>query len=120
LSQHEGAGLGDDGIVSPAPDLRRFVPALALRQLTGENAGETYQTIDVGNGRGYGLGIMKQETPWGNLWGYAGNSTGFSGAMWFMSEPEFTLVLLSNDEEAQEKLDQLVLDIMEITLSERE
>lgn len=114
--KRDGLGLGSDGIVAPVSDLRRFAPALATRQLTGNNADETYRTTEIGEGLGYGLGIMKQETPWGNLWGYSGASAGTAGVMWYMSDPEVTLVLLSNDQEAQARVEQLALDIMAIVL----
>jgi len=112
LNEHEGKGLGDDGLVSTTIDLAQFVPALASRQLSGANAEFTQQTVDMGSGLSYGPGVMKRETTWGTLWGYEGNTKGFSGSMWYLPENKTTIVALANGEEYGPALTALVDNIL--------
>ncbi|MCA9872284.1 MAG: beta-lactamase family protein [Anaerolineales bacterium] len=112
LNEHEGKGLGDDGLVSTTIDLAQFVPALASRQLSGANADFTHQTSDMGSGLSYGPGVMQWETEWGTLWGYEGQTKGFSGSMWYLPEQKITLVALANDETYGPALATLLNDVL--------
>lgn len=112
LNEHEGKGLGDDGLVSTTIDLAQFVPALANRQLYGINADFTQQTADMGQGLRYGAGVMQRETEWGTLWGYEGQTDGFSGSMWFLPDQKITLIALANSEEYGPALTALVDDVL--------
>jgi D-alanyl-D-alanine carboxypeptidase len=112
LDGHEGKGLGDDGLVSTTIDLAQFVPALAGRQLSGAAADFTQLTTDMGNGVGYGPGVMQRETLWGTLWGYEGATTGFSGSMWYLPESKITIIALANHEDYGPALTTLVDEVL--------
>jgi D-alanyl-D-alanine carboxypeptidase len=112
LEQYEGKGMGDDGLVSTVLDLARFAPKLATRTLTGDNAAASRATYDLGNGMGYGLGSMKWATPYGDMWGYEGQTDGFAGSMWHLPESKITIIALSNNEEAGPALHTLVEDVL--------
>ncbi|MBK8986968.1 MAG: serine hydrolase [Chloroflexi bacterium] len=112
LTPTKARGWDDDGLVSTAVDLAKFVPALAGRQLSGANAGFTHLTTDMDNGVGYGPGVMQRETPWGTLWGYEGSTTGFSGSMWYLPDSKITIIALANQQAAAPALTKLVDDVL--------
>ncbi|MGB4871179.1 MAG: serine hydrolase domain-containing protein [Candidatus Promineifilaceae bacterium] len=112
LDEHEGKGLGDDGLVSTTIDLAQFVPALAGRQLYEGEVDFARLTTDMGNGVGYGPGVMKRETAWGTLWGYEGATDGFSGSMWYLPERKITLIALANEETYGDALTSLIMDVL--------
>jgi D-alanyl-D-alanine carboxypeptidase len=66
------------GMVSDAGDVARFYRALlAGRVLTDPSLAEMKAVIDVGYGAGYGLGLVRIDTPCGPAWGHNGNFPGF-------------------------------------------
>jgi D-alanyl-D-alanine carboxypeptidase len=66
------------GVVSDAGDVARFYRALLDgRVLTEESMAEMKAVVDVGYGAGYGLGLVRLDTPCGPVWGHNGNFPGF-------------------------------------------
>lgn len=97
LSLGDARGLGDRGLISNALNLAKYAPALYERTFTGENGrAQSLTTLPMPNGDGYGLGIMRRESPWGPMWGHDNEQPGFAGQMWYLPDHETTLVLLSN------------------------
>ncbi len=100
LPYDDGRGLGDLGIISNGIDLGEYAPALYERTLPGENGRElSLQTMPMGNGDEYGFGIMKRQSDWGEMWGYASAESGFTSQLWYLPEHELSIVVLISGEE---------------------
>ncbi|PID85368.1 MAG: hypothetical protein CSA11_05620 [Chloroflexi bacterium] len=100
LPYDDGRGMGDLGIISNGIDLGEYAPALYGRTLPGENGRElSLTTIPMGNGDEYGLGIMKRQSDWGEMWGYASAESGFTSQLWYLPAHELSIVVLINGEE---------------------
>lgn len=100
LSYDDGRGLADLGLVSNGIDLGEYAPALYERTLPGENGRElSLKTVPMGNGDEYGFGIMKRQSDWGEMWGYASEDSGFTSQLWYLPDHELSVVVLISGEE---------------------
>ncbi|KAA3659034.1 MAG: class A beta-lactamase-related serine hydrolase [Chloroflexi bacterium] len=98
----DGRGLADLGIVASALDLGKIAPAFYNRALSGENGrSELLTTIDMGDGTAYGIGIMRRDSQWGEMWGYDTTSFGFSNQMWYLPEHDVTVIVFINHEQPE-------------------
>lgn len=96
---NDGLGLGDKGIISNAPDLVRFFQVLFLgdKLLYPASLDEMLETISIGMGDAYGLGMTHMETRWGEAWGHQGKALGFQSAMLYLPAHDLMLVAWTND-----------------------
>ncbi|MCA9969471.1 MAG: beta-lactamase family protein [Anaerolineales bacterium] len=116
LGLGDARGLGDVGLISNVLDLAEFAPALYARSFTGENGrSESLVTLPMPSGDGYGLGIMRRDSPWGPMWGHDNAQPGFSGQMWYLPDHETTLILLSNGV-PNERLADFVNEVLTVVL----
>jgi D-alanyl-D-alanine carboxypeptidase len=100
LPYDDGRGMGDLGLISNAIDLGEYAPALYERTLPGENGRSlSLTTIPMGNGDEYGFGIMKRQSDWGEMWGYASEESGFTSQLWYLPDHELSIVVLISGEE---------------------
>ncbi|MBA9043309.1 MULTISPECIES: serine hydrolase domain-containing protein [Streptomyces] len=72
------------GMVSTARDWQRFLTALMSGRLLPEaQMKQMRTTVDAPEeGGGYGLGLMKVDTPCGTVWGHTGGLPGYSSEMY--------------------------------------
>ncbi|MFD8839437.1 serine hydrolase domain-containing protein [Streptomyces griseofuscus] len=72
------------GMVSTAQDWQRFLTALMSGRLLPEaQMKQMRTTVDAPEeGGGYGLGLMKVDTPCGTVWGHTGGLPGYSSEMY--------------------------------------
>ncbi len=94
----DGRGLADLGMVSNAIEVGKIAPAFYNRALSGENL---LSTTDMGSGTAYGVGIMRRDSAWGEMWGYDSTSFGFTSQMWYLPDHDITVVVLINHEEPE-------------------
>jgi D-alanyl-D-alanine carboxypeptidase len=83
-------------VVSTAPDLSRFLSALLSgRLLPPAQLAEMKTTVSAGAGTGldYGLGIMRTDTPCGEVWGHTGSTFGHDSYMFGSADGRRTLVI---------------------------
>ncbi|MBE2225140.1 MAG: beta-lactamase family protein [Anaerolineae bacterium] len=100
LPYDDGRGLADLGLISNGIDLGEYAPALYERTLPGENGRElSLKTVPMGNGDEYGFGIMKRQSNWGEMWGYASEESGFTSELWYLPDHELSIVVLISGEE---------------------
>ncbi len=112
----DGRGFGDVGIVSNAIDLSSLARPLYQRAFTLETIqADTRTTTELENGDGYGMGIMRRESEWGAMWGYASVGSGFASQMWYLPDHDITVVVLVNHE-LPELATQLVQNAVEIAV----
>ena len=98
----DGRGLADLGMIASAIDLGKIAPAFYNRALSGENGRfELITTNDMGNGTGYGIGIMQRDSAYGEMWGYDTTSFGFTSQMWYLPQHEVTVIVLINHEQPE-------------------
>ena len=117
LPYDDGRGLGDLGLVSNAIDLGEFAPVLYERTLPGENGRErSLKTVSMGNGDDYGLGLMRRYSSWGEMWGYASTSSGFTSQLWYLPDHDTAVVVLISGEETN-LADNLVQNALTAILS---
>jgi D-alanyl-D-alanine carboxypeptidase len=92
-----GLGLGGTALVSNGPDLIQFSQALFFKDelLTVNSQQKMLSLIETRNG-GYGLGITHTMTRWGEIWGQAGHTTGFSAALFYLPVHDLTIVTWTN------------------------
>jgi D-alanyl-D-alanine carboxypeptidase len=97
-SLNNGLGLGDRGVVSNAPDLVRFFQALTTtdKLLYPWSLEQMLDTVPIGMGDGYGLGITHIETRWGEAWGHTGRALGFQAALLYLPVHDMTVVVWMN------------------------
>lgn len=90
-------GLGDAGIISSAPDLATFFRGLFISNtLLYPRSLDTMLTpIDTDEG-GYGLGIARVPTAWGESWGQMSRTTGFSSVMLYLPVHDLIMVVWTN------------------------
>ena len=93
----DARSMGDLGLISNALNLAEFAPALYERALPGE--AKTDALVPMGNGDEYGYGIMRRQSTFGEMWGYASTASGFSHQMWYLPDKETTVIVLINAEE---------------------
>lgn len=98
-----GLGLGDQGIVSNAPDLVRFFQVLFLgdKLLYSSSLDQMLETIPIGMGDAYGLGMMHMETRWGEAWGHQGRTLGFRSVILYLPVHDLMLVVWTNNGDRQ-------------------
>ena len=106
----DARSMGDLGFISNALDLAEFAPALYERTLPGEE--KTAALVPMPNGDEYGYGIMRRDSDYGEMWGYASTASGFSNQMWYLPEQEATVIVLINAEE-EAFAEQLLQEAME-------
>ena len=100
LPYDDGRGLGDLGLISNGIDLGEYAPALYERTMPGENGRElSLKTVPMGNGDEYGFGIMKRQSDWGEMWGYASEESGFTSQLWYLPDHKLSVVVLISGEE---------------------
>ncbi|MBD3880796.1 beta-lactamase family protein [Phormidium tenue FACHB-886] len=93
-----GLGMGNNGIVSTAPDVVRFFQTLFTGdKLLYPNSLDQMMTLAQGSTDSYGLGIVHTQTRWGEAWGQAGAVTGFSSVLLYLPLHDLTLVVWTND-----------------------
>lgn len=92
-----GLGLGDQGVISSAPDLVRLMRALFLEDtLLSATSRKQLLTLVENNEGGYGLGIAHTLTKWGEVWGQAGETTGFRSVVAYLPVHDLILVSWTN------------------------
>ena len=96
----DGRGLADLGMVANAIDLGKIAPAFYNRALSGEN-GRFELLANTDMGTAYGIGIMRRDSKWGEMWGYDSTSFGFTSQMWYLPDHEVTVIVLINHEEPE-------------------
>lgn len=96
---NDGLGLGDKGIVSSAPDLVRFFQVLFLgdKLLYASSLDQMLETVPIGMGDAYGLGMMHMETRWGEAWGHQGKALGFQSVILYLPVHDLMLVVWMNE-----------------------
>lgn len=95
VSQSLGWAAG--GAVSSAGDVARFTRALlAGRILPHRLLHEMRQTVPLGPGVGYGLGIIRVASPCGPLWGHDGSFAGYLSDTLSSAGGRHQMVLLFN------------------------
>ncbi len=98
LSNIDFSAYGAAGaLVSNAADLARFAEALFGGELLRPDSLRAMTTfVNTGEGGGYGLGLMRLETPWGTAWGHTGDLLGYEALMLYWPHRGITAVALSN------------------------
>lgn len=90
-------GLGDTGMISTAPDLVRIFRGLFLdNALLYEPSVEKMLTPVDSNDGGYGLGIARLPTAWGEGWGQINQTTGFSMVAIYLPVHDLLLITWTN------------------------
>jgi D-alanyl-D-alanine carboxypeptidase len=99
---NDGNGLGDGALVSNAEDLAKFAKALFAKQtlLSPEmtKAMLTFKNDNVSYG--YGLGVERFPTPYGNSYGHTGTAYGFVTLMAYLPSKDTTIVVLLNNQDS--------------------
>ncbi len=99
---NDGNGLGDGSLVSNAEDLANFAKALFAKKtllspkimkemLTFKNNSVSY---------GYGLGVERFPTPYGNSFGHTGTAYGFVTFMAYLPSKDTTIIVLLNNQDS--------------------
>ena len=81
MATYNGSQVNASGeIVSTTGDLNKFTKALATGSLVSSKSHKEMVTpvSDMGNGAGYGLGVMSLQTPCGPMIGHGGNIYGYA------------------------------------------
>ncbi len=90
-------GLGDTGMISSAPDLVQLFRGLFLdNALLYETSVEKMLTLVDSNEGGYGLGIARLPTAWGEGWGQINQTTGFSMVALYLPVHDLMLIAWTN------------------------
>ena len=101
---NDALGAGDGGLISDADGLARFLAALLRDKIllspAALKAMQTLHPLSEDDGGGYGLGIERLGTDYGDAWGHNGRSAGFQGDMIYFPERDLIFVLLTNDADA--------------------
>ncbi len=105
---NDGNGLGDGGLVSNAEDLAKFAKALfAKKTLLSPQIMKQLLTFTDNEGYGYGLGVERFPTPFGESFGHTGAAYGFVTLMAYLPNKDTTVIVLLNNQG---------VDIKEITM----
>lgn len=90
-------GLGDTGMISTAPDLVRLFRGLFLQNdlLYTASVEKMLTPVDSNEG-GYGLGIARLPTAWGEGWGQINQTNGFSMVALYLPVHDLMLVTWTN------------------------
>ena len=103
---NDGNGLGDGSLVASAEDLGKFAQALfAKKTLLSPKMLKEMLVLKNENeiGNGYGLGVEKFTTPYGQFIGHTGTAYGFVTLMAYSPSRDSTIVLLLNNQNANVK-----------------
>lgn len=85
------------GIVATAEDVARWGHALyGGRVVTGALYDELTRWVERGDGRQYGLGVLREPVGGPTLLGHRGNGAGYSAALWHEPASGMTVSVLSN------------------------
>jgi D-alanyl-D-alanine carboxypeptidase len=115
---NDGLGLGDGGIVCSASDLALFLPALMNGDLLDDAMlDEMLDSVDDGEGGTYGLGIVHEEGDFGTEIWHDGSSSGFQSIILYLPDEDLSLVILSNDNDAEIIAD-LAYDAIELVFEQ--
>lgn len=112
-----GQGTGA-GMVSTTRDLARFAGALFGGELLSPAALESMVTFVPGDRPGYegGLGVVRRQTPGGELVGHDGDGPGSGARLYQLAEADLTLVLLTNTGGADETVGSLFDQAVRVAL----
>lgn len=111
-----GLGLGGTALISNASDLTRFLQALFLGDsLLTEGSRQRMMTLVDGNRGSYGLGLLHSLTPWGEVWGQIGSTTGFSSAIFYLPVHDLTIVTWTNS--GDRRVSNRPFELIDLTLS---
>ncbi|MBW4464449.1 MAG: beta-lactamase family protein [Pegethrix bostrychoides GSE-TBD4-15B] len=113
-----GLGLGNQAMISNAPDLIRFFQALfQQKKLLTPAAQQQMLTIVEMRKGGYGLGILNSLTRWGETWGQTdADATGFSSAVVYLPVHDLIVVAWTNTANAESQPISLIDASLEIVL----
>jgi D-alanyl-D-alanine carboxypeptidase len=103
---NDGNGLGDGSLVASAENLAKFTQALFAKKtlLSPKMLKEMLVLKDEKEiGNGYGLGVEKFATPYGQFIGHTGTAYGFVTLMAYSPSRNTTIVLLLNNQNANVK-----------------
>ncbi len=101
---NDGNGLGDGGLVSNAEDLAKFAKALfAKKTLLSPQMMKQLLTFTDNEGYGYGLGVERFPTPFGESFGHTGTAYGFVTLMAYLPNKDTTVIVLLNDQDVDIK-----------------
>lgn len=85
------------GIISNQADVGRFYAALlGGRLLAPESLEQMKSTVDAGFGIGYGLGLLRADTPCGSAWGHDGSFPGYLSIALYAEDGTDGVVLMRN------------------------
>jgi len=102
---NDGNGLGDGALVSNADDLAKFVKALFVKKTllspTMMKQMLTFKKNSVSYG--YGLGVERFPTPYGNSFGHTGTAYGFVTFMAYLPSKDTTIAVLLNNQDSDIK-----------------
>jgi D-alanyl-D-alanine carboxypeptidase len=92
-------GWGDAGMISTADDLAAFMRALLQgRVLSPARQADMMTFVDDGDD-GYGLGLMRYESAWGEVFGHSGLTSGFASQVWYLPDRDLAVVVLLASED---------------------
>ncbi len=99
---NDGNGLGDGALVSNAEDLSNFAKALfAKKTLLSPKMMKEMLTFKKNSvSYGYGLGVERFPTPYGNSFGHSGTAYGFVTFMAYLPSKDTTLIVLLNNQDS--------------------
>lgn len=99
---NDGNGLGDGALVSNAEDLAKFAKVLFAKQtLLSPEMTQAMLTFKNDNvSYGYGLGVERFPTPYGNSYGHTGTAYGFVTLMAYLPSKDTTIVVLLNNQDS--------------------
>lgn len=104
-------GFGDGGLVAPAEDVAAFFRALMIeRTLLAPDT--LAMMLDDPLGRGYGMGIVIDDSDFGPVYGHSGADLGFSAEAWALPWMSAIGILLRGDDHADEGLMWQALDLV--------
>jgi D-alanyl-D-alanine carboxypeptidase len=92
-------GWGDGGMIATADDLAAFMRALISgRVLSPARQADMMTFVDDGDD-GYGLGLMRYESAWGEVFGHSGLTSGFACQVWYLPDRDLAVVVLMASED---------------------
>ena len=84
-------------IVSTSSDMATWMRALCSGDVLTEAGFEEFTTwVDRPDGNRHGLGLLRVEVDGVVLYGHRGNSAGFSASVWYATELDLTIAVLTN------------------------
>ncbi len=120
-SENDALGFADGGVIATAADLQRLLHALFHEKTVLTESGLTLLS-DVQR-EDYGLGLERVSTANGVSWGHNGASSGFQGEARYWPDHKLSVVLLTNQFEADavgDWLDDIAAYVLQETASDSE